>query len=172
MSKETNSSDLELNKARYFQIIENMEYLNEQRIARLSYAGDERSDYLQLTCALSSVLENLFLKEEKTAFLKGAQTIIDLMLSNQDLLNYDCSYDFFWSGFAPEFVETLDKVNFLISKTTQSVQLRKNKNHVLSAIKYLGSKDLCFEDKLKIYNSIVPYNDEMQSVIDIYLVKN
>ncbi len=161
MSDVPNVVDIELSQddlqSSLVLILTNMESIRREQMKENLISDESKNQYLHLTYRLASILEG-FAKDEKedSGITEQMQSVIDCVSKNNALLNYDFLQDNFWRGVEPEFSKTLDLI--LIRLKGDAFSGLQDKHHIINAIKYLAGSNLNFDEKMQVYDTIMPYN--------------
>ncbi len=89
------------------------------------------------------------------------------MNENTALLHYDYTQEGFWREVEPEFSKSIDRV--LISLRGDDFSTLEEKYHLINAVKFIGCKDSEMAEKLKVYDTIQPYNELKGENKDIFM---
>ncbi|MBI5065005.1 hypothetical protein HZA97_02105 [Candidatus Woesearchaeota archaeon] len=138
-------------------ILTSMESLRREQMKENLISDESKNEYLHLTYRLASILEGFARDEKENSVLTDRmQLVMDVVSKNNALLSYDFLQDDFWRGVEPEFSKTLDLI--LIRLKGDAFSGLQDKHHIINAIKYLAGSNLSFDDKVEVYDTILPYN--------------
>ena len=137
-------------------IISSMESLRQEQING-NTSSEKRNEYLHLAYRLGSAIEATADKQMATRF----QSVLEKVNANPALLQYDYLQDQFWRKAEPEFSRTLD--NILLFIKGDAFNGLQEKHHLFNALKYIGSKEEPLKERLRIYDTILPFHSTTSS---------
>lgn len=131
-------------------IISSMDKIRAEAKADKQISDQQMDEYLHLAYRLASGIKSV--AGEK--LLPKMQKVASRMDANPMLMRYDPMQDGIWKKEEKEFVASLDDI--LIAVEGDNFRSSEERHHILQAIKYLAAGE-SFEEKERIYNSIIPF---------------
>ena len=133
-------------------ILQSMEAIRQEELAGRKITSKKKDEYLHLTYRLGSVLEGLADKR----IVQKMQVVVEAINKSPALRSYDFMQDEFWQATNPEFSRSLDQI--LITLQGDEFTSLQDKQHIVNALKYLGSASEEFDERMKIIDTINPFN--------------
>jgi hypothetical protein len=112
----------------------------------------QKDEYLHLSHRLKNCLETL----ASDVLVEKMQNVVDHMNKDERLLRYDPLQDGYWEKNNPEFDDGLEEI--LIRFMKDDFNSLDSKHHILQAIKLLGIAESSDEERVKVFNTILPYH--------------
>ena len=144
-------------------VVNAMSRIRAETIQDRNITDEKKDEYLHLSFRLASGIEAV----ADELMVQRMQAVAEAMNKNPALLNYDPIQDGYWKRESPRFVETLDDI--LISVVRDDFHSLDAKQHVLQAVKYLGLKDEPFNEREKVYGTILPFQKAVSPPKDGFL---
>ena len=144
-------------KSDIVKIIDSMSKIRLESLKNSQLSDEQKDEYLHLTYRLTSGIAGL--SDQK--LIERMEYIIKSMEKDPRLLHYDYMQDNYWKRDNQKFNRTLDKV--VISVLGDNLHTLEDKHHVLQAIKFLGVTESPFEEKERIYGTILPFNGRVKN---------
>ncbi len=126
-----------------------------------SYVNND--DYLHLTYELASMIEEVVLKNNDLRML--INTINYEIEKDETLLSYDPFQEEYWINEKKDFINYLNKCSVFFVK---NINFNNEKHHLFQAVKYLGSRSLSDEERMKRLGSISPFIGGLQKNTNNY----
>lgn len=143
-------------KDNVLKVVEAMSRLRARAIADRELEDDDKNKYLSLAGKLAQEITDF--EEER---------IHDLMVnvtkavgSDSRLLFYDNLQDRYWEKHNKKFEESLDKL--VIATLRDGFDSMEAKHHVFQAVKFLSVVDSKYEDKDRMYGTILPSHGRVE----------
>lgn len=138
-------------------IVNAMSLIRREAISDKEISEDQKDAYLHLTYRLASFMEVMAGENDNTA--RKIDEIKGFLRKDSDLVFYDSLQHRYWSDEKPNFAKTLDSL--LISVMADNLNSVEHRHHFIQAVKYLRVQDASFEEKEKMFESILPYHGSL-----------
>lgn len=132
-------------------IIQDMSRIRTETIVDRNITDKQKDEYLHLASRLAAGIEGL----STQPMVERMQWLVGKIDKDRSLFSYDPRQDQFWMRKDKEFIRKLDDLLFCVAK--DGFQSSEEKHHVVQALKYLGGKGEPAGERLKIYDSILPF---------------
>ncbi len=132
----------------FSKIADSMRAIRAQHIIDGNVGDETKNEYLHLTNRLASTVEGL---ADKT-ISKNMGNMIEHMNKNPNIINYD----YFCESVNENFLKSLD--NILIDIKGDNFSNLSDRHHLFNALKFLAVRNASLEQKLPIYDTILPFN--------------
>ncbi len=123
-------------------------------IAEPAISNAEKDNYVSLADRLSSFIKD-FVDDE---LIKKRDILLDRLNKNKDLMHYDPLQDSFWKKKENAFLQSLDDLLIAIAK--DDFYSFDAKHHVFQAIKILGAAEKEPNEKLGVYDTVLPFSTQ------------
>ena len=152
---ELNEEDVQKDVAK---VVSAMSKIRGEASVNTLYTDKQKDEYLHLSYRLASAVKGIASQDT----IDRMDSLAKEMDKDERLVSYDYFQENYWKKHNLGFSTTLDKV--VISIMKDDFNNLEAKHHVLQAIKFLGVSEAPFEEKEKIYATILPFNGKVKGV--------
>lgn len=134
--------------------IEQMDALRDKQLAQGKLSDEEMDGYLSMSYALFEHIQSY----DDAYVASRAATVRKALIGNKNILQYDILQDGFWREAEPAMSVALDDLT--IALRGDDFLDMSEKHHVLGAIKHAICEGAGLEERIAVYDTILPRNSD------------
>jgi hypothetical protein len=136
-------------------ILDSMSSIRQEQLTDNRVSDETKNEYLHLTCRLASCMQ----ATADDGLRDKMQATFDALVGNAALMTYDYSQGSFWRRVDPNFSKNLESATIcLIGDDFRGLE---DSHHIWNASKYIWGNEASEDDRLGMYDTVLPFSDPL-----------